>query len=82
MQRYTLRFVPIYVNWGPSSLRNENESDLLPRAAFLNALEQVLHAAAEFGGDVGFEMQFGDAKKPQTCGEFATQKILGVLQRS
>jgi hypothetical protein len=48
----------------------------------LDALEQMVHAAAEFGGYIGFEMQFGDAKKPQTYGEFAAQKILGVLEHS
>lgn len=53
---------------------------LFARTALLNALEDLVHAGAEFGGDVGLEMQLGYAKKLQAAGHFATQVMRGVLQ--
>src|ERR1700680_275996 len=41
----------------------------------------MLHAAAELGRDVCFEMQRRDAKKPETDGQFAAEKVTGVLER-
>src|SRR5260370_27221151 len=72
---------PRYLFLGCLSGTGFRRLDLFPRAALLDALEQMIHAAAEFGGYICFEMQFGYAKKPQTYGEFTTKKILGVFQR-
>ena len=53
---------------------------LFPGAALFDAFEQVVHAAAEFGGDVGLEMQFRDAKQLQADGQLAAQEGAGVFQ--
>jgi hypothetical protein len=54
---------------------------LFARAAFFDALKQVVHAAAQFGGDVGFEMQFRDAEKFQPDGQLMAQKWAGMFER-
>jgi hypothetical protein len=43
-------------------------------------LSRCVHAAAQFGGDVGLEMQLGDAKKLQAAGKFAAEERGGVFQ--
>ena len=53
---------------------------LFAGTALFYALEQVFHAPAQFGGDVGLEMQLGDPKKLQAAGDFAAQERGGVFQ--
>ena len=53
---------------------------LFPRAALFDPLEQVLHAAAQFGGYVGLKMQLRHSKQFQASCDFAAQERGGMLQ--
>ena len=54
----------------------------VPRTAFLDAFQEIFHAGPDGDGDVGFEMQFGDAVRFQALGKHAAQEATGVFECS